>query len=237
MPSKPPPFSLLQTTDIERFRYRTWATKEPETIAWIDHFRDGDRVFDIGANVGIYTLYCAAVHPRCPILACEPDTKNFAHLRENVDANAYMPRVTVAQVAVGDHDGTEIFGEASPEVGATGGQVGEWFPGKARYVVATYTLDTLAATYGVPAHVKIDIDGQELAVVRGMTGLLRDPGLRSVLIEIDLGDHDLREAILAMITATGFTAANRFNTMTPHSRERRAAEGVHVENVVFTREG
>lgn len=236
VPSPMPPFSMLQTTDMERFRYRTWATKEPETIAWIDSVRDGERFYDIGANVGIYTLYAAATHRTSPILAVEPDAKNFAHLRENVDANALF-NVTYAHFAVSDRDGEEIFGEATAEIGGTGGQLGTWQPNQARYAIAAHTLDTLAKTYGVPAHVKIDIDGQELRVVRGMRATLANPALRSVLIEVDLGDPRDRSDIVDAFAAAGFTTANRFNQMTPHSRTRRAAEGIRVENVVFTREG
>jgi hypothetical protein len=40
---------------------------------------------------------------------------------------------------------------------------------------------------------------------------------------------------MGILTAAGFTTDNRFNSMTPHSRERRAKEGIDAENIVFTR--
>ena len=42
-----------------RFRALTFSDKEPETLTWIDGFVDGETLLDIGANIGIYTLYAA----------------------------------------------------------------------------------------------------------------------------------------------------------------------------------
>jgi len=50
--------------ELPVFRANTLLTKEPETIAWIDTFEPGETLWDIGANVGVYSLY-AGLKPAC----------------------------------------------------------------------------------------------------------------------------------------------------------------------------
>src|ERR1044071_9834964 len=46
-----------ETRNFERWRADTYATKEPDTIAWIDQFvQEGDVLYDVGANIGLYSL-------------------------------------------------------------------------------------------------------------------------------------------------------------------------------------
>lgn len=45
--------------DVTRWKAETYFTKEPETIEWIDTFNEGDIFFDIGANIGLYSIYAA----------------------------------------------------------------------------------------------------------------------------------------------------------------------------------
>jgi hypothetical protein len=112
------------------------------------------------------------------------------------------------------------------------------------YPVAVRSIDSLAATFGCPTHIKIDIDGQELKVVLGMMATLKRPEFRSALVEVEIRRRDIGPAflveaisdILLPFFSAGFTTENRFNTMPNHSRIRRAKENILVENIVFTRE-
>ena len=57
------------------WRARTLLTKEPETIEWINTFSDKDVFWDIGANVGVYTLYAALRN--IAVLSFEPSPSNY----------------------------------------------------------------------------------------------------------------------------------------------------------------
>ena len=223
---------MITRTPIEYYRRNTFWTKEPETIAWIQSFNDGDVFFDIGANIGIYSLFCAATHPKCNILAFEPHQANFFRLLDNIKLNGF-DNITPFMYCVGDKTGHMDFTGFSDEVGSTGGQMSE--SGEVGEL-ACWSLDDfiIHGFYSPnPNHIKIDIDGQEWKVVQGMKKTLKSPKLKSVLIEID--NNLDRDGTVWSFLYNGFTIDNEFNKMKNHSRVRRAKEKINVENIVFVR--
>jgi tRNA G37 N-methylase Trm5 len=60
--------------------------KEPETIAWINSMNQRSIFYDIGANIGLYTIY-AAVKRQCSTYSFEPHAANFKSVIENIEAN------------------------------------------------------------------------------------------------------------------------------------------------------
>lgn len=77
----------------------------PEMLAWRGALRDGGVFIDVGANVGIYTIW--AVELGAEVIALEPADDTFALLQENIALNGYQ--VTMVQAAAGDHCGTARF--------------------------------------------------------------------------------------------------------------------------------
>ena len=69
---------------------------------WKRHLVPGDLFVDIGANIGIYTMYAADIG--ASVIACEPDPRNYPRLVENVEFNGY--EVQALNVAVADRPGT-----------------------------------------------------------------------------------------------------------------------------------
>ncbi len=61
---------------LSRFRYETFSSKEPETLEWINHLPSGAILWDIGANVGLYSIY-AAKKRECKVWAFEPSIFNL----------------------------------------------------------------------------------------------------------------------------------------------------------------
>lgn len=220
------PFKMIQEAELELWRAETFFSKEPETIAWIDSFYDGDIFFDVGANIGVYSLYCAAKHPKSLIYAFEPMYSNYMRLTENRSLNNFK-NIRVFPNCIGAGSGVIPFAYNDVRIGSSGGQMGM----AGRYQVYMCSLDSFLLEGVCPQHVKIDIDGQEDKVVAGMIAMLKDMRLESVLIEI----NDNYRSISRLFRDNGFTTNNIFNSMTPHSRERRAAEGIKAENIIFTR--
>ncbi len=223
------PFKMKVETKMERYRRDTFWFKEPETIAWIKSFNNREAFFDVGANIGIYSLYCATLYPDSQICAFEPDNNNFSRLLENIRINNFS-NILPSRTIICEKTGQKDFIPFSDEIGSSGGQMCDtdgvgW---------TCSTIDDLiiySFDFPDPDHIKIDIDGQELKIVQGMKETLKTARLKSVLIEIGQD----RDEIISAFIKNGFTMKNEFNEMKHHSRVRRAEENINVENIIFTR--
>jgi len=139
----------------------------------------GDLVFDVGAHAGNRTRAFAALG--CRVIALEPQP-DFARLLRLLFARS--PDVRVLQSAVSEHDGHVklAVSERTPTVTTLDDPWRETRrrePGFAgvdwnrEIEIETATLDTLITRFGVPAFVKMDVEGSELRVLRGLTQPLR----------------------------------------------------------------
>ena len=216
------PFKMRTETPMEKYRRNTFWTKEPETISWLKSFSPHDIFFDVGANVGVYSLFASSLYPEMTIWAFEPMKANYAALIQNIEMNGFH-NIKAFRQAIGNRTGWVDLDRGDGARGESGAQVTDR---EGRTWIAS--IDDLRAAH--PDHVKIDIDGQELEVVKGMRETL--PRIKSILIEVSKAS---KGPIMDILTAAGFTTDNRFNSMTPHSRERRAKEGIDAENIIFTR--
>jgi len=216
---------MFVDTDIEKYRWESFWINEPETLAWIESFNLDDVFYDIGANIGIYSLYAAALFPKMKIYAFEPMEANYETLHKLRKYNEFG-NITPMRYAIGNQRGKCRLSVPDWTSGATGSQMGE----TGDYEVMCETVDGIASLWPPPTHIKIDIDGQEMAVIRGMKNTL--PMIKSILIEVSRAS---KWAVLSILGDAGFRIPLRFNDMMPHSRERRRAEGIDAENIIFTR--
>lgn len=135
--------------------------------AFAEHVSPGDAVFDIGANVGFYTVLAARrAGPRGDVTAFEPVPRNIDHLRRHVDLNN-LRNVKVVQAAVAESQGTRRFSTfEGPFEGHLDDQGG--------IEVETVSVDAvLDRGDGRPPNVmKIDVEGAELQVLKGATDVL-----------------------------------------------------------------
>ena len=185
-------FRMLVTNDWETNRANTLATKEPETVRWIlENVRAGDTLFDIGANNGVYTLLAAAHAPGARVVAVEPMAATFARLCENIVLNGFT-NVDPYCVAIAASQSLGTLNLSSLEAASSMHSIGEaglteQF-GEAivlRAGIGLTTIDALTAFAGPPTLMKIDVDGGEDDVLAGASSTLRDPHLRSVIIEFN----------------------------------------------------
>jgi FkbM family methyltransferase len=226
---------MIVETDIEIYRRDTFWTKEPETIAWIESFEDGKTFFDVGANIGLYSLYAASLHPNLQIYAFEPMPSNFIRLLQNKELNGFT-NLHCFNVAVGDDSRMIDLYIPKIDVGESGAQVDnnsdehdETFHANSVEKVLQIELDSFHKC----EYLKIDVDGKEKSVLNGFGKHLAtryiDPD--SVLVECNPKQIAI-ETLIEYMSGLSYTSYNPFNHHPDHSRNRRGGD---PENIVFTR--
>jgi FkbM family methyltransferase len=204
-------FTMTCGNRITWFRMNTFETKEPETLDWIDaQVRDGDVLFDVGGNVGIYALYAALRHPLASVVVFEPEYANLHLLRDNIMANGLSARIQVYPVAVGDRTGLSKLHVQDLTPGAamhteSGTPLSTTESGEPVVLSEgtwAVTLDDFCAQAGLwPNAIKVDVDGGEGRVLAGATNALSRPDLRSLIIEG--GDAGLQADARGMLRQVG----------------------------------
>jgi hypothetical protein len=100
---------------LPEWRARTLMTKEPETLEWIDGFEKSDVLWDVGANVGLYTLYAAL--RGLSVLAFEPSPGNYFLLSRNIELNGFDNLISSYCIAFNDDKRLDSFFMANTELG------------------------------------------------------------------------------------------------------------------------
>lgn len=87
-------------------RIRTYSIKEPDTLDWLDNIKPGACYFDIGANIGQYSLYPAIkLGHGIRVFAFEPQSNNYYALNKNIYLNDLKDCIAAYCVAIGDTNG------------------------------------------------------------------------------------------------------------------------------------
>jgi len=200
--------------------------KEEGTIDWIRSFDKDTVFFDVGANIGLYTIFAAKRVGA--VFAFEPHIGNYRTLVNNVALNK-AENVEIQQVGVGSTNCEVPFYYSSEEVGAANNQLNTIYDGdgdKLEYVkveqVKCITLDSLGIQ---PNYVKIDVDGLEIEVLRGMTRILKNTKLASVLVEYNPMQGYLVEGFMAEYN---FTLLEHQLT---HTGKKRHKAGEEIDNI------
>ncbi|MGI8836178.1 MAG: FkbM family methyltransferase [Pyrinomonadaceae bacterium] len=208
--------------------------KEEEFIASLD--LSGETVYDIGADQGIYTLFFARkVGATGRVITFEPNPVSYSHVVTNVELNQFS-NVEVRNVAIGDTPGklTFAFPGKDPGRGTADELIREQIlkePGSRAVEVAVEALDGLIATDGLPppTFAKIDVEGFELQVLRGMSDTLRNRRPK-LFIEIHGADMKAKTANIRQVGAFLLDLGYKIQ----HVESRQV---ITIDNVEEAREG
>ena len=234
---------FVPASDLELYRFNSLLEKEPETIEWVRRWSQVKPILlDIGANIGIYSLFAAITHPSSQVFSFEPVLNNFQSLVNNICAN---PGISVHpfNIAISDkcHISDLFISDLRP--GNSGAQLekpvndkGESFSALKTEKVLAFSLDRLISDYGFPRpnYIKIDVDGLETLILRGMEKSLADKSLKSVLVELN------NQLDLDLWTNTmkkhGLQLDHSLDSLPNHSDIRRKLKGNAARNYIFSRD-
>jgi FkbM family methyltransferase len=171
-------------------RVRTFTTKEPETLKWIDGFKPGSVLWDIGANIGLYSLYAAKTRG-CKVFAFEPSVFSLEFLTRNIWLNDLQRQITVIPNPLSDETQSSYLSLFSREWGGSSNSFtnrqtadgNEMTPSFDYQIVGT-TIDEAISALKLPApeHIKIDVDGIEPLILVGGAQTLKQ--VESVSVEV-----------------------------------------------------
>jgi FkbM family methyltransferase len=220
------------------WRVQSIREKEPWTLEWIEGFAAGEVLLDVGANVGMYSIWAAATRG-ARVYAFEPEAQNFALLNRNIQLNGLAGQVRAYCAGLSDRAGFSVLHISDTRAGGSNHALGEALdfqhqPLQAAFVQGSIacTVDELVAAGAmpVPQHVKIDVDGFEPRVVAGARRTLEDARLRSLLVETNRNLEDHR-AMIESLQALGF----RYDPAQVERAERKSGTFKGVAEYVLRR--
>jgi len=225
------------SSEIEQYRAETYATKEPETIEWLrQNIKDNDVFYDIGANIGLYSIYAAKLRPACQVYAFEPESQNFSKLCANILLNG-LTNVAPCGFPLSDQEAFELFyvyelqpGSAKHSLGASSC----WRKDSESVILKqgnlSVTLDALVGKYGLPqpSILKLDVDGLEEKILSAGTVVLTSGKLRSILVEVMFKESDDISWAVEKLTGLGYILKKKSDWV-------EQLNGLRSQNYIFHR--
>ena len=215
------------------YRVTTFSSKEPETLDWIDSFEEGVVVWDIGANIGIYSIYAAKAR-NAQVFAFEPSVFNLEFLAKNIHANGLQEKIKIFPLALSDQTDFNLFkmnapvwGGALSAFGVDYDQAGGAFNTSFEYSIAGLSADKAREVFKMsqPNHIKIDVDGIEHLILSGAKKVLTQ--VDTVLVEIDEDFNEQSQDSKKYLSDAGLTL-----------REKHTFDGLSSQsNQLWVRQG
>ena len=217
-------------------------TKEPETLEWIDSFEKKENkiiFWDIGANIGIYSIYASLKYSNIEVVSFEPSTSNLRILTRNISINKLEEKIKVNQFPLSNvenkylmfNEGKFIEGVGMHAWGENYNFEGKYFNPVNNYKIYGTTINYLLNNniLAIPNYIKIDVDGIEHLILRGASKYLKNPNIKSLSIELN---ENFKEQI---DSAFNIMKENNFNFK--HKKHAASTLNVYkdIYNYVFER--
>ena len=231
-------------------RLTTLETKEPETLHWIDNFQStNDEIvfWDVGANIGLYSIYASIKFQNIVIYSFEPSTSNTRTLSRNIWINLLSNKINIIPIALSDKKNEISFfnqtrfieGGAISTFGKNKDHHGKHLTPellKNKYKLYGSNIDELLNSNDIktPNYVKIDVDGIEHLILKGALNLLNNNQLKEILIELNPDYKDQYDMVDDILTTKGFKKISEMNSKLFFNKDHKLKENEKV-NVIFQR--
>ena len=201
-------FSFVVPNSLNHFRATTFCTKEPETLEWIDNIPKGAVLWDIGANVGLYSIY-AAKKRGCEVYAFEPSVFNLELLARNIFLNKLTDRITIFPIPLSDkikrstlNMTTLDWGGALSTFEKNYGDDGKSMQKVFEFPVIGISMDELTQlNVPMPNFIKLDVDGIEQLILAAGHSVLRN--ISGILVEVNEDFEQQVEGVKISLSQAG----------------------------------
>ncbi|HEX3385636.1 MAG TPA: FkbM family methyltransferase [Mucilaginibacter sp.] len=200
-------------------------------MSFLLHFlRPEDAFFDIGANIGAFSLLASGLCGS-KIIALEPAPPAFNILEKNIKLNRLAGKLTAVNAAAGGSKGILSF---ISDEDTTNHVIASDEKHRNSMEVPVITVDSLL-TEALPALIKIDVEGFETEVLKGMDKTLNARSLKAIIIELNgsggrygYDEEDIHQLILSK----GFAPYD----YEPFARQLKCRAGKGNFNTIYCRD-
>jgi len=220
-------------TQITNWRVDTFFSKEPETLDWINSFEKKENLifWDIGANIGLYSIYNALKNLNSTTISFEPSSSNLRVLTRNISINNLEKSIKVIPIPLTNKENTfQVMREGHFVEGGALNTFGEKFDfeGKEFEPMMKYSLFGTTINYlienkilEIPDYIKIDVDGIEHLILESGNKFLKDKKIKSCSIEINENFKEQYDKILSIMKEYQFKILHKKHNEDNFSKESK----------------
>jgi FkbM family methyltransferase len=208
-------------TKETKLRTNTFLKKEPGTIRWVNNFIGKNIIFwDIGSNIGLYSIYAAIKHKDINIICFEPSLSNLRILSRDIYVNKLSKKISICQLPIikNNYQFT-YFTESQFIDGSALNYTSNSFSFTKHKYNNTYqvlgsSLNNFSKInkFKFPNYIKIDVDGLEHLIIAGATKILRSRKVKEIMIETNMYNQKKKKFIFSQLTKNKFFLVNKYNS-------------------------
>ena len=182
---------FFYSNEKEKLQYENFSLREIETQTWINSFEEDGVFLDIGANIGLFSLQAALTHPELKVISIEPHIPCFETLFQNIVLNK-CDNVLPVNIAFSNVNQADTFNYMRTQSGTAKSVFGQSIDYRGKEFSPEFRLPALSLKgdsffdmfqLDSPKYIKIDVDGIEIDVLRGMSRILKSSNLNSIMVE------------------------------------------------------
>ena len=230
--------------ELTEWRVKTFFTKEPETLEWIDNFEKKENLifWDIGANIGLYSIYNSLKNKNSKTIAFEPSTSNLRILSRNISINNFENNIKILPIPLTNkknsflimNEPNFIEGSALNSFGEKYNFEGKNFKSKMKYQIFGTTINYLLENkiLEIPDYIKIDVDGIEHLILEGGDRYLKNKKIKSLSIEINENFKEQYDNVLKIMYKNNFKVLHKKNNIKAQASK---SKHLNIFNYIFVR--
>lgn len=217
-------------------------TLEPETIEWINKFKKKQIIFwDIGASIGLYSIYAGIKHSKIKIISFEPSTSNLRLLSRNIFINNLQKKIIINQFPLTKkknqylyfHESKFLEGLGEHSFGVNLDNYNLKFKSSNTYKIYGTSINYLIENkiLEIPDYIKIDVDGIEDLILSGAHKYLKNKKIKSIFLEINEKNKKKFNKCFLILRKNNFSLISKKRSAFAESIIHNKAKGVY--NFIF----